>query len=98
MENGRLHFGAEALGIASPLEMSSLVAERTGEPPMGTGSPATEGGADQGPTLSLQLGSEEEGAPSRAQPGWSLQRKAWFGTVPALSHTLPVSNREASGS
>lgn len=91
MENGRLHFGAEALGIASPLEMSSLVAERTGEPPMGTGGPATEGGADQGPTLSLQLGSEEEGPPPEP-------RKAWFGTVPALSHTLPVSNREASGS
>lgn len=69
MENGRLHFGAEALGIASPLEMSSLVAERTGEPSMGTGSPAMGGGADQGPTLSLQLGSEEEGAPSRAQKG-----------------------------
>lgn len=63
VENGRLHFGAEALGIASPLEMSSLVAERTGEPPMGTGGPATEGGADQGTTLTLQLGSEEEGPP-----------------------------------
>lgn len=96
VENG-LRLGAVTLEIASRLEMSSLVAESTGEPPMGTGSPAMEVQTRE-PRCPSGWGVRRRGPPPEPSQAGRWKERLVCRTVLALNHTLPVSNREAVGS